>query len=308
MDLLQLQYFRTIARYENITKAAQALFVSQPNLSASLSRLEDDLEVRLFERRRGKVSLTAAGQLFLGYAERALDELDIGVEQVRAAEHADHDRIRVAGSQMDFINEILRENYPKGKKIKIKQVNCSNNDVFERVLMDDVDFGFFFGEPKNKSLEYIPVITRSERIALVHVDHPLAVRRSISISELAGEHFICNYCRDDPEFFENLVHLAGFRPHIFFECDDTQVEATLVAAGRGVSITPAPNYYKFLRLNPDLPIRCLHFQEDIPMAQMGVVRRRDNRLTDSALFFLQCVNDFFKRDYDQAMEFMERKR
>lgn len=48
MDLLQLQYFRTIAQYENLTKAAQALFVSQPNLSTSLSRLEDDLGVKLF--------------------------------------------------------------------------------------------------------------------------------------------------------------------------------------------------------------------------------------------------------------------
>ena len=79
MDLLQLQYFCTIAQYENITRAAKALFVSQPNLSTSLSRLEDDLGVKLFERRRGKVSLTENGQLFLSYAERVLSELNAGM-------------------------------------------------------------------------------------------------------------------------------------------------------------------------------------------------------------------------------------
>lgn len=65
MDLLQLQYFRAIAQHENMTKAAEALFVSQPNLSTSMSRLESDLDVKLFERRRGKISLTPEGRLFL---------------------------------------------------------------------------------------------------------------------------------------------------------------------------------------------------------------------------------------------------
>ena len=305
MDLLQLQYFRTIARYENITKAAQALFVSQPNLSASLSRLEDDLEVKLFERRRGKVSLTASGKLFLTHVERVLDELDAGVDSVRSAEHADHNRIRVAGSQMDFISDILRESYPADEKIKIKQVQCANQDVFDRVLMDIVDFGFFFGEPKNKSLEYLPMITRSERVAIVPADHPLVGQGRVSVSALAGEHFICNHCRDDPEFLAQLPDLAGFRPHIFFECDDTQVEAALVAAGRGVSISPAPNYCKFLRLNPGLPIKCLRFTEKLPLAQIGVVRRRGNRLTDSALRFLRAVDEFFRRDLERAEAFLQ---
>lgn len=88
MDLLQLRYFCTIAQYENITKAAKVLFVSQPTLSTSLSWLEDDLGVKLFDRRRGKVALTANGQLFRSYAERVLNELNAGIKAVRTAEAA----------------------------------------------------------------------------------------------------------------------------------------------------------------------------------------------------------------------------
>lgn len=106
MDLLQLQYFCTIAQYENITKAAKALFVSQPNLSTSLSRLEDDLGVKLFDRRRGKVSLTANGQLFLDYAERVLNELNAGIKAVQTAQQACYNQQRMVSSQLDFIGEI----------------------------------------------------------------------------------------------------------------------------------------------------------------------------------------------------------
>ena len=303
MDLLQLQYFRTIAQYENLTKAAQALFVSQPNLSTSLSRLEDDLGVTLFERRRGKIALTRNGKLFLTYVERVLDELDNGISQVRAAEHAEHDQIRVVSSQLDFISEILRENYPKDEKIKIKQVRCANLDVFDRVLSDDADFGFYHGEPKSKMLEYTPIIS-SERIAIVHKEHPLAGAGHISVSQLEGEPMICNYCRDDAELFGLIYGSFGVQPHVFFECDDTQMEATLVSSGRGISISPFPNYYKFMREDPGASITFLYFDEPLPPAHLGIVRRYGIHLTDSALHFLQCATEFFKRDHIQALQFM----
>ena len=156
MDLLQLQYFCTIAQYENITRAAKALFVSQPNLSTSLSRLEDDLGVKLFERRRGKVSLTPNGQLFLSYAERVLSELNAGIDAVKAAQRASRDQLRVVGSQMDFVFEVLRSYYPTDSSMTLRQVNCANLDVYDRVLSDDADFGFYYGKPKTKILEYAP--------------------------------------------------------------------------------------------------------------------------------------------------------
>lgn len=129
MDLLQLQYFCTIAEYENITKAAKALFVSQANLSISLSRLEDDLGVKLFERRRGKVSLTANEQMFLSCTERAPNELNAGIKAVRAAKHTDYDRLR--GVQLDFIGEVLRR-YPtehhRHRRVR-RQLECESRNL-----------------------------------------------------------------------------------------------------------------------------------------------------------------------------------
>ena len=303
MDLLQLQYFCTIARYENITKAAKAMFVSQPNLSTSLSRLEDDLGVKLFERRRGKVTLTKNGQLFLGYAERVLGALNSGIEAVREAEQANVDQLRVVSSQLDFISEILNQ-YPLDRQIKIKQIQCSHQDVIDRVMSDDADFGFYFGEPKTRVLEYIPMLT-SERVAILNRAHPLSSKKRISVQELAGQPLICNYCRDDAVFFEELEPAYGFVPKIMFECDDTQVETALTSSGRGIAITPLPNYYKYLREKPDLPICYVRFEENLSTAAMGIVRRPGVRLTESALYFLQMAKTFFEKDREQAMDFVE---
>lgn len=305
MDLLQLQYFCTIAQYENITRAAKALFVSQPNLSTSLSRLEDDLCVKLFERRRGKVSLTENGQLFLSYAERVLNELNAGIKAVQAAEQANFDQLRVVSSQLDFIGEILQK-YPADRRIRIKQVKCANMDVYDRILSDNADFGFYFGTPKTRILEFIPLLT-SERIAILHKDHPLAKKKHISILDLASEPLICNYCRDDAEFLSEMEQVYGLHFQILSECDDTQIEATLIGSNRGLSISPLPNYYKFKRLTPDLPIAYVSFDETLPLAQMGVVRRPGNRLTDSALFFLQKAEAFFMQDRENAIQYINKQ-
>lgn len=78
----------------------------------------------------GKVTLTKNGQLFLGYAERVLGELNSGIEAVREAEQANVDQLRVVSSQLDFISEILNQ-YPLDRQIKIKQIQCSHQDVID---------------------------------------------------------------------------------------------------------------------------------------------------------------------------------
>lgn len=303
MDLLQLQYFCTIVQYENMTKAAKALFVSQPNLSTSLSRLEDDLGVKLFDRRRGKISLTPSGQLFLEHTQRALGELNEGVKAVQAETQAQGLRLRVVSTQVDFINDVLSQ-YDPDRPVRIKQITCSNQDVYDRVMSDDADFGFYFGHPKGHILEYIPMLS-SQRIVLVHESHPFAQQQVIDPSALAGQSLICNYCRDDSEFFEELGKSYHFAPQIIYECDNTQLEAALVGTGRGISVSPLPNYYKFKRMNPQLPICPVRFREQVPTSDMGVVRRPGIRLTDSALYFLEKTAEFFRKDRDDAISYMD---
>jgi DNA-binding transcriptional LysR family regulator len=86
VDLLQLRYFQAVARHQHVSRAAAELRVAQPALSRAIARLEAELGVPLFDRRGRRVRLNRFGVMFLARAGRALDELDQGQREVRAAE------------------------------------------------------------------------------------------------------------------------------------------------------------------------------------------------------------------------------
>ena len=97
MELNQLNYFRTVARLQNVTKAAEELYISQPNLSTAITKLESSLGVNLFERKKGKIKLTSNGELFLSHVNRAFQELENGLDAIKERTEYTEDRI-VAGS------------------------------------------------------------------------------------------------------------------------------------------------------------------------------------------------------------------
>src|ERR671931_1632233 len=82
MHLTQVEGFVEVARQGNLSRAAEALFVTQPALTARLQALEAELGTRLFLRSRRGMELTDAGRAFLPYAERALLALSDGSELV----------------------------------------------------------------------------------------------------------------------------------------------------------------------------------------------------------------------------------
>lgn len=82
MNLSHLHYFRELAQVQHYTKAAHNLFISQPTLSHSISALEDELDVKLFEKDGRTVKLTDDGALFAQYVEKSLDALEDGIGEL----------------------------------------------------------------------------------------------------------------------------------------------------------------------------------------------------------------------------------
>ena len=74
MELLQLRYFQKVAELESITKAANFYMIPQPSMSQTITRLEKELNVKLFDRRNGKLFLNDNGRLFYQHVEAAIRE------------------------------------------------------------------------------------------------------------------------------------------------------------------------------------------------------------------------------------------
>lgn len=82
MNLYQLYYFRTLAKLEHYTKAAEELSMTQPSLSNAISTLETELEVPLFEKHGRNIKLSKYGKMFLPYVENSLKELEAGTKKI----------------------------------------------------------------------------------------------------------------------------------------------------------------------------------------------------------------------------------
>ena len=304
MDLLQLQYFRTIARLENITKASELLYVAQPNLSVSLRRLEDELGVALFDRRRGKIKLTETGRLFLDYVDGILDRLDEGIAAVRDAERRADEQVRIASTIADLMGSLLREYLPGHENVTFRQINCRNADVAGKVLNGEADFGFVFGACPLQGLEYIEVDS-CERVVQLAKNHPLAERGTLSLAELSGQRFICNLSRDDADLLSELARTSLLLPGPLFECDDNRAEVSMTLFGNALSIAPLSNYLKLINGDPDLPLTFLRIKEPLPVCRLGMIRRTGDRLSPAALQFYELVDRFFQREREIAKAFTE---
>ncbi len=305
MDILQLQYFQTIARLENITKASELLYVAQPNLSVSIKRLEKDLGVALFERRRGKIRLTDTGRVFLAYVDDVLGQLDDAVAQVRLSDQHAREKVRVASVIVDLIGDLLQDFLTEHPDISFRQFNCRNGEVVEKIMNSDADFGFIFGPPGQAGLEYIEM-DRCERIVQLAKDHPLADRRIISLKDIAGQRLVCNLSRDDGELLEELSRSRRFRPELFYECDDKRVEISMITRGRGLSIAPLSNFLKLKNEDPDINMTCLRIREELPPARLGMIRKSGVHLSQAALQFYELVHEFFQNEKKIAQQYAVR--
>lgn len=302
MDLQQLQYFRTIARTENMSRAAELLYVAQPNLSVSVTRLEQELGVALFERKRGKIKLTPTGRIFLACADSVLDRLDEGIAEARRFEQGYNEQVRVASSIVDLMASLLADYLAENPTLSVREISRRNEEIAACVLGGEADLGFCFGTVEQTNLEYIR-LDSCERVAMVSRAHPLAGRGIVSLRELDGARFVCNLARDDRALFEGLGRTGRVRPQIVFECDDGRVEQSMIVSGGAVAITPVSHYLKLLKQDAALPMTYLRVRETLPSACIGMVRPAGKMLSAASLQFYEMVSRFFENEHRLAADF-----
>src|SRR4030095_3718154 len=96
MELRHFRYFVAVAEELHFGRAATRMHVAQPALSRQIRNLEDEMELRLFERDRRRVALTAAGGVFLDEVKRLLEQLERAVEAARRAARGERGTLRIA--------------------------------------------------------------------------------------------------------------------------------------------------------------------------------------------------------------------
>ncbi len=193
MEFHDLRVFLAVASERSFSRAAKKLGRTQPAVSQSLRRLEEELGEPLVDRSARDGTLTEAGATFREFAQRMLDlagEAERAVGELRDVRRG---RVLVGANEAAVhallpIVESFRGDYP-GVQVDVRRV--ASRQLAQEVLGRSVDFGVLTFHPPERGLASI-VIDSDELVLLTHPAHPFARRRSVSMEEVGGETIIAH--------------------------------------------------------------------------------------------------------------------
>ena len=238
MELTQLQYFRTVAKTQNITAAAELLHISQPTLSKVIKRLETDLGVQLFDRKASKLTLNPLGETYLVYVESALDALTRGRQCLESMRSGAGSGIRLASTFTGVPNMLVEQFVLEHPEISVAEVSAEPEEMNSLLMNDHVDFALTLSPLENFELEEVACVV--EPMLLLLPDEAPFPSAPIRLSEFQQSRFaVFEGGNDSYATVLRCCNLAGFVPVIVYRSTRTQRVHELVNALGVCTLIPA---------------------------------------------------------------------
>ena len=248
-DFRQLRYFIAVAEELSFTRAAQRLHLSQPPLSQQIQALEQDLGVRLLERDKRNVTLTAPGRLFLDQARQILAMADEARSQVAEAAAGFSGHLKLAYTVSVSFHPALPQTLLRlgqnAPNVRVWLSEMYSEPQFSAIRNGQIDVGFVRDVPTHEDdarALRIDVIDREPLVLALPSGHRLAGRQRVELSEVAGDPFVVQPHELAATLYDRLMRLAakaGFHPVIRQHAQQINGLLALVAAGIGMALVPA---------------------------------------------------------------------
>jgi len=245
MELRQLRYFVAVAEELHFGRAARRLHMAQPPLSQAIKQLESELGATLLARTSRRVELTDAGRLLLDEARRTLAQADRAATTARLAAQGATGWLRlafVASAACDILPSLLPAQRAAAPDVSLQLRELTTERQIDALDRDEVDLGIAREVEAREGLVITPL--RDEPlVAALPADHPQAARAALALRELADEPFVMTPRRAVPRLHDTILALcraAGFSPRVVQEALQFPTILSLVSAGVGAAIVPAP--------------------------------------------------------------------
>ncbi len=241
IQLVQVEGFLEVARRGSVSRAAEALFITQPTLTARLHALERELGASLFLRTPHGMRLTDAGRAWIPFAERALRALVDGrdaLQQVLSAS-AGHLMIAAAPAVSTYVlPELLEQFVAVHPRVEVSVRTGHSEDVVDLVLRDEVQIGL--GRSiRHPDLELRPFHTE-ELVLVCAPDHPFSKRPSVPMADVARQKLIMfDRASSYYEITQGAFLSAGVKLRGLMELDSIEAAKKMVERGLGVALLPS---------------------------------------------------------------------
>ena len=245
MQLQQLRYFLEVEQTRHFTQAADNLGVSQPTLSKQIHTLEATLGAPLFERIRGGVTLTVAGQTLLPLAQRMVADADAAQEAVSDIVGLRRGEVRLGATPSlcsSLVPEVLRTFRAAHPEIQLYVNEGGSQDLIENLLAHTLDLALIVQpeEGVDDSLSAAPVLRESLVVASVADGPKPTANPQLALIELRDQPLVMFRPGYDIRGVTlDACRKAGFTPKFAVEGGEMDAVLAFVEAGLGVALVPS---------------------------------------------------------------------
>lgn len=304
MELNQLHYFVKVAKTENITKAAQELFITQPALSRVILRLEQEMGTTLFDRHGGRVTLNAHGKKFLQYVEPALESINAGVHAV--IDELDGQEIVIHNYLTADLFKSIVERCQAELPDTVFTVSNIGNDAEEESLQNtEPDIVML---PTKDFHSFVFPMSYMERWCVIYnckyAFHSDFNGRSITLEQLAQEPIVFSGSHFDRAFVDSIFAEAGLRPKIM-ACTTLAESSTQINRCKAVGFVPASNFRSLIKSIDSIPIAAA-VVSDSPCQRMLYLGRNPKFLSNADEYkVLETIKNYLSKEYAETDAFFE---
>jgi DNA-binding transcriptional LysR family regulator len=296
MDLSQLETFLAVLEEKGFSRAAFRLRRTQPAVSHAIRKLEEEIGEPLFDRAAREGTLTAAGELLRGYAERLLrlrTETVTALEELRSLERG---RLTIAANEYTclWLLPVLDAFRRQCPQITVTVQRSLASQIPDQLLERAVEFGILSFRPQNERLRSVAVYTDSVAF-IVDPQHPLARKNQVSIRELGAQNFVAHIVTS-PLRKQVIETFARHETPLNMGVELPSLEAIkrFVALGNGVALVPG------LTVQPELARGDL-VQVAVPELKLArrlwLVHRAHSRPSHAGQAFLGVVRSLADRGH-----------
>lgn len=240
LDLWQLEIFCAVAELKSFSRAAEALFVSQPTVTSHISALEKRLGVKLFDRTTRKVTLTPAGKLLYRHAKALLAEHEAAMQELSKFQGGLRGRLVFGSSTIPahyLLPSLMAKFCREFPETQLLMRVGSSGEVLDSVLNGELEMGVIGFRPDEPQIRTIP-LWNDEVVLIVPPEHEWSERTFVPIAELTNQPFVFREegsgTRKTFEQFLLKHKISPRQLRIVAEVGSTEAVKQFVAAGGGV--------------------------------------------------------------------------
>ncbi|MFE4706938.1 LysR family transcriptional regulator [Peribacillus simplex] len=295
MDITQLYYFIVAAEQEHMTKASEILVLSQSALSRSITSLENELGIPLFDRKNRKILLNRYGKAFLEDAKKMVEQFEVSKENLTQLVSPNIGNISISfmhGLGLRYIPSLLKEfqHENPGHTLTLDENNATI--ITKKILTNETDLGFATQFQLFTDLVYTPIF--KEKIILITSDqHQFAHKENIKLEDITREKFIhYNVDTELRRLIDSFFIKQDIDINVYYDGLEINSIIGLVIANMGIALVPESTIQNITGIKV-IPVLDLDLDRTVYL-----IHKKEGFISKPVIYFKEFIFSYHEIEFD----------